>query len=116
CVDSGRIDYLAVVPSNTLLPLVTALVTGAFFLAFLFGLYWLAALVLALLAAIGWICASRIASRADEEPVDLGLGASAPVHHQANYAPGWCGSLGLLAADATLHGSLLFGFAYLWTI
>ncbi len=116
CVNSGRIDYLAVVPTNSWLPVVTAAVTGLFFLAFLLGLYWVAAVVLALLAAMGWIWAKKIVSHADEGPIDIGLGETAYVHHQARFAPGWCGSLGLLVADATMYGSLLFGFAYLWTI
>src|SRR5690606_2180950 len=116
CVTSGRLDYVAVVPGNTLLPFVTACVTGVFFLAFLLSLYWVAALVLPVIAALGWTWARRIASREDQGRVDIGLGASAPVHHEATFAPGWCGSLAFLAADATMFASLLFGFAYLWTI
>ena len=30
--------------------------------------------------------------------------------------PGWWGSMFLLLADATLFGSLIFGFAFLWTV
>jgi len=116
CVADGRLDYLAIVPGNSWLPFVTAVITGLFFLAFLLKLYWAAALLLMGIAAAGWIWARQLGSREDEGPVDIGLGQRARVHHEAEYAPGWCGSLGLLAADATMYGSLLFGFAYLWTI
>ena len=116
CVNSGRPDYLAVVPGNSALPFVTALVTGLFFVSVLIGVYWGAAVALAALAAIGWKWAAAIAARGDEAPVEVGLGLKLAVHHQARFAPGWCGSLGLIAADVACYGSLLFGFVYLWTI
>ena len=116
CVTDGRLDYLAIVPGNSWLPFITAVITGLFFLAFLAGLYWGAVIILAVIAATGWIWARQIGSREDQGPIDVGLGQRAQVHYEAASAPGWCGSLVLLAADATMYGSLLFGFAYLWTI
>lgn len=115
-VTDGRPDYLALVPGNSWLPLVTAVITGLFFLSFLGGLYKVASMVLVAIAAAGWVWASRLGSRQDEGLIDIGLGLKAPPHHEVPNAPGWCGSLVLLVADTALYASLLFGFAYLWTI
>ena len=116
CGVDGRLDYLAIVPGNSWLPFATALITGLFFLAFLVGLYWVAAIMLGGIAALGWMWARQLGSREDTGPIEIGLGQRAQVHFEAAHAPGWCGSLVLLAADAALYASLLFGFAYLWTI
>lgn len=48
--------------------------------------------------------------------VDIGLGKTALTHREAPGAPGWWGASFLLVADATLLASLLFGYAFLWTI
>ena len=55
--------------------------------------------------------------RADDLPAqDIGHGLSLPPATATDRAPGWWGSVFLLTANATFFGSLLFGFAFLWTV
>ncbi|MCO6050230.1 cytochrome c oxidase subunit I [Mesorhizobium sp. RP14(2022)] len=113
---TGRTDFVAVVPGNTSLPIITAAVTGLFFLSLLFGFYWLALAPLAGVVLLGWRWAWTLGSHEDLGPLDAGRGEALPAHWEAREAPGWVGSLFLLGADATLGASLLFGYAFLWTI
>ncbi|MBE7184050.1 MAG: cytochrome c oxidase subunit I [Methylobacterium mesophilicum] len=113
---TGRPDHIAVVPGNTCLPIVTAAVTGLFFLSLLFGFYALALVPLGLVALLGWHWAWQLGARADLGPLSAGRGQMLPTHWEAREAPGWMGSLFLLGADGTLGVSLLFGYAFLWTI
>jgi len=52
---SGRLDHIVVLPGNTSLPIWTAVVTGAFFMAMLLGFYWGAPLPLIGVAVSGLI-------------------------------------------------------------
>ena len=113
---SGRADHIIVLPGNTMLPLWTALVTGAFFVLMLLGLYWLAPLPLIGVAVLGWRWAWALGRREDVGPLPTGSGQTALTHAEVQDPPGWWGSLFLLAADAAFFGSLLFGYAYLWTV
>lgn len=113
---SGRIDHVVVLPGNTLLPLLTAVAVGVFFVAVLLKWFWLVPLALAAVAALAWRWAHELGATSDTGLIDIGLGETAPVHRESEEAPGWWGSRLLLVADATLFISLLFGFAYLWTI
>jgi cytochrome c oxidase subunit I+III len=113
---TGAIDHVVILPGNSRLPLVTAVVTGGFFLSMLFGFYWLALVPLAGVTALGWRWAWMLGSREDVGAVDIGHGQTAPIHREARGAPGWWGSTLLLVADGTLFASLLFGYAFLWVI
>jgi cytochrome c oxidase subunit I+III len=115
-VASGRPDYLVVYPGNTALPILMAAVTGGAFFGMLAKMYWLvpiAALGVAVLAA-RW--AWTLGARTDAGLVDVGLGLAVRPATEAADPPGWWGSTFLLLANATFFGSLLFGYAFLWTI
>ncbi|OWK30456.1 cytochrome c oxidase subunit I [Sphingomonas dokdonensis] len=113
---SGRLDHIVVLPGNTSLPIWTAAVTGAFFVAMLLGLYWIAPVPLIGVAVLGWRWAAVLGRRTDIGPLPLGGGETAVTHWEARDPPGWWGSVFVLLADATFFGSLLFGYAYLWTV
>jgi cytochrome c oxidase subunit I+III len=113
---SGRLEQLIVLPGNSWLPLATALATGAFFVAVLVKLYWVAPVAAALVALLACCWAWGLGERTDRGPVDVGCGQAALPHREAADAPGHWGSIFTLIADATLFVSLLFGYAYLWTI
>ncbi|GGB55204.1 cytochrome c oxidase subunit I [Blastomonas aquatica] len=110
---SGRSEAVAVLPSNTMRPMVTALTIGVFFLAMLAGLYWVAAAVIVLIAAV---CASWIRlvapAHAGYAPVPDRI-ESLPASPSYPHALGWWGSAVLLTANASLFGSLLFAVAFL---
>jgi len=113
---SGAPDYRVVYPGNTRLPIVMAAVTGLFFLAILLKIYWLAPFALAGVAALGLRWAWSLGQHRDIGPVAVGQGAMLPHAAEVDRSPGWWGSLFLLVADAVLFGSLVFGYAFLFTI
>ncbi|KRE17739.1 cytochrome B [Bosea sp. Root381] len=115
-IASGRLSEIVVLPGNSWLPIVTAAVTGCFFLAMLFGFYWLAPVALIAVIVLAWHWAGSLGSRADLGPIDAGRGERAPAHHEMKEAPGWWGSVFALTADATFFMSLLFGYAFLATV
>ncbi|PTE23402.1 cytochrome c oxidase subunit I [Cereibacter changlensis JA139] len=115
-ISTGRPEYLVILPGNTMLPISMAFVTGFFFLGLLIKVYWLVPLaavgVIAL--ALRWVWG--LGSRQDQGPQEVGRGLSLPPVSEVADPPGWWGMLFLLLADATLFGSLLFGYAFLWTV
>ncbi|WP_298232543.1 cytochrome c oxidase subunit I [uncultured Azohydromonas sp.] len=112
-MNSGRVEQLVVLPGNTALPIVTAAVTGLFFLSLLFKLYWATPLCAAVLLALAWRWAWVLGRDSGSGAVDIGGGVRVAPHREAAEAPGWWGSIFTLVADAALFGSLLFGLAYL---
>jgi cytochrome c oxidase subunit I+III len=115
-VATGAPRYVTVFPGNTALPILMSGITGLFFLGMLTKFYWLVPV-----SAIGVIaCALTWAwslTRAKAEgPVPVGRGLSLPVASEVADPPGWWGSVFLLLADGTFFGSLLFGYAFLWTV
>ncbi|MGU9982248.1 cytochrome c oxidase subunit I [Phreatobacter sp. HK31-P] len=115
-IQSGRVTEIVVLPGNSLLPVLTALATGSFFLAMLFGLYWLTPLSLVAVTVLVWLWAWHIGARRDVGPVDTGGGVTVPPHHEAAEAPGWWGSIFTLVADASFFMALIFGYAFLATV
>ena len=113
---SGAVDHVVILPGNSRLPLITAVMTGGFFLSLLFGYYWLALLPLAGVSALAWRWLWVLGALSDVGLVPIGCGQTAPIHREVRGSPGWWGSSLLLVADGTLFTSLLFGYAFLWVI
>ncbi len=115
-ITTGAVDHVVVLPGNTRLPIITAAVTGSFFLCLLFGFYWLALVPVAGVIALGWHWAWTLGWQEDLGRVSIRPGETALTHRETAGAPGWWGSVFLLVSDATLLGSLLFGYAFLWVV
>ncbi|WP_439546219.1 cytochrome c oxidase subunit I [Sandarakinorhabdus sp.] len=113
---SGTPDQIILLPGNSLLPLWTAMLAGGFFLSILGGVYWLAPLFLAAVAVCGWRWAWTLGHRDDVGPQDAGCDIVLPTQGETAGSPGHWASLFAITADATLFATLLFGYAYLWTI
>jgi cytochrome c oxidase subunit I+III len=65
---------------------------------------------------MAWRWAWSLGDRTDRGLRDVGRGESLPLAAERPGAPAWWGSVFLLLADATFFGSLIFGYAFLWTI
>lgn len=113
---TGRPEYIVLLPGNSLLPLVMAIMTGGFFLSILGGVYALAPVFLVAVAACGWRWAWPVGQREDLGPIDAGCDLALPIHGEAPGSPGYWGSVLAIVADGTLFATLVFGYAYLWTI
>ncbi|TFL18353.1 cytochrome c oxidase subunit I [Jannaschia formosa] len=115
-VASGRPVQVVVLPGNTALPIAMSAATGGIFLGLLLKTYWLvplAALVVAAMA-IRWVWC--LGTDADAGPQAVGHGLRLPLASDSADPPGWWGSLFLIGTSLTLFGSLLFGYAFLWTV
>ncbi|MGR3467200.1 MAG: cytochrome c oxidase subunit I [Shimia sp.] len=113
---TGRPTQIVRLPGNTRLPLAMALVTGCIFAALLFKQYWAVPIALAGVVALALRWAWTLGARGETGLQDAGHGLSLPLASDSADPPGWWGSSFLLVANATLFGSLLFGYAFLWTI
>ena len=109
-------EQVVVLPGNSWTPLVAALCLAVFFAGFLVKVYWLAALGAALAAAAFVFWAWHDTGSGAPERMDAGLGHTLPLHHATSRPPGYWGAILTLLADATLYGSLLFAFFFLWTV
>ncbi|WP_144183443.1 cytochrome c oxidase subunit I [Elioraea rosea] len=113
---TGRIEQIVVLPGNSALPFIMALVTGGFFLSMLAGLYWIAPAPVLGVVVLACRWAWQGGARADVGPLQIGRGERAPPHPETTSTPGWWGSVFTLCADATFFASLVFGFAFLWVV
>ncbi|MBF9044370.1 cytochrome ubiquinol oxidase subunit I [Rhodobacterales bacterium HKCCE4037] len=115
-IASGRPEALAVYPSNTTLPIRMAAVTGVFFLSLLLKVYWLTPFAVIAVAAFAVRWAWSLGATRDAGPQLIGRDMQVPLAIETEKPPGWWGSAFLLVANATFFGSLLFGYAFLWSI
>ncbi|MFV0623193.1 cytochrome c oxidase subunit I [Sphingomonas sp. ac-8] len=113
---TGAPDHIAILPGNSWHPIAVAAMLGGFFLAMLAGLYALAPLALVGVATLGWRWAWNNGARHDIGLLPAGPDRDLPTSREASGTTGWWGSLFALGASATLFVSLLFGYAFLWTV
>jgi cytochrome c oxidase subunit I+III len=115
-VATGKPDFHVIYPGNTRLPIIMAAITGVFFVSLLFKVYWTVPLAVIGVAFLAWRWAWSLGRKTDMPPRWIGHGLTLANANEVGRSPGWWGSVFLLTADATLFGSLLFGFAFLWTV
>ena len=87
----GEPSQVVVLPGNSVLPFLLAVVTSTSFLAPLFDAYIVAGLALVGVVALALVWAWGLGARADEGPVDAGHGAKLPLASESPDPPGWWG-------------------------
>ncbi|MGD9614563.1 MAG: cytochrome c oxidase subunit I [Alphaproteobacteria bacterium] len=113
---SGRLEQVVRLPRQTYLPLVTAIMTGVFFVAVLLKLYWVAVAGFAAAIATLFLWTHDTGATADQGSVPAGHRERVPFHFEETEAPStWAMTLAL-AGDAAAFASLAFGFLFLWVI
>jgi cytochrome c oxidase subunit I+III len=115
-IATGQPDFHVIYPGNTRLPILMAAVTGVFFLSLLLKFYWTVPVAVIGVAVLVWRWVWALGRTEDLPAQDIGHGIALPNAASVDRSPGWWGSLFLLTANATFFGSLLFGFAFLWTV
>ncbi len=111
---SGAPDQLIVLPTQTYLPLCTALATAAAVLTMLFHLYALAVIATLVTAGLLVRTGQSAGLARDYGPLPVGLGVSVPPHTEVSGSPPWLALIMTLIADATSFTCLVFGALYLW--
>ena len=111
---SGQLEHVVRLPRQTYLPLVTAVLTGGFFLSLLFKLYWLTPFALVAVVASFLLWSVDAGDRRDLDDLPVGHGISLPLHTQVGRPASWWAMSLALVADATAFISLLFGGLFLW--
>jgi cytochrome c oxidase subunit I+III len=115
-VTTGRVEQIVRLPNRTFIPLVTAVITGLFFVAVLFKLYVLALIALAAVVAAVMMWTPDSGERQDHGALPIGNGDSAVLHSEAASPPSLWAIWLALAADATAFASLGFGLLFLWVV
>ncbi|WP_410217365.1 cytochrome c oxidase subunit I [Paracoccus sp. (in: a-proteobacteria)] len=113
---SGRPDHVAVLATNTALPVATSAAIGSFFAAMLAGFYWLAPLGIIATLIAAWRWGAIMGVERDLPAAHVAPGLELPLHYQVRNTLAYTGCVALLMADATLFGSLLFGVGFLTVV
>ena len=111
---SGQANQIIILPRPTYLPLVTAIATGAFFVALLFKAYFLAPVFAAATLALFLFWTRNGDARTDRGALPAGKDCHLPAHFESQDAPSILAIRLTLVANATLFSSLLFGGLFLW--
>lgn len=113
---TGEVEHVIILPRRTYLPLWTALATGSFFLALLFGQYWLAPFCAVLVVGLFLVWPSSLGQTRDRGAVDIGRGEVALLDGEAPDNVTVLANRTALVTDGTLFTSLLFGGLFLLVV
>ncbi len=110
----ARPNQIIILPRQTYLPLITALVTGLFFVSLLAKLYVIAplALLAVILLFLRWTPNEAVQTTGSE--LYAGKGLVLPPHFESGDPPSLMAMRLTLLVTATLFTSLLFGGLFLW--
>lgn len=112
---SARPEYLLQLPGPGWSPMMAALGTAGFFLLLTFKMEALAAAcgVLAVVMILRWLWDAD--GGAHHPPVDIGGGLRLPVYCTGKSAHSWWAMIMLVIVCASIFGSLVFAYLFLWT-
>lgn len=110
---TGQPRSIAILPGNTLLPLVTAIAISLFVGVMLAQVYVLAPVALGLIVIAVWQWGSVMGTDRDHPAVSVAPGIDLPLHWQTRATLAYTGAVATLVADGTLYATLLFGVGFL---
>ncbi len=113
---TGAPEHVIVLPRRTYLPLWTALATASFFLAMLFGQYWLAPFGALLTLVLFLFWPVTLGQKEDFGPVEIGMGENAVLDVECTSNVTVLANRAALVMNATLFSSLLFGGLFLLVV
>jgi cytochrome c oxidase subunit I+III len=111
---TGAPNQIIVFPKNSYWPLISALLTGAFFLCFLIKIYILAPLFFIATIVSFFFWAKNPDAKRDRGEVSAGNNLYIPLHYEHADAPSIFAVRVALMSNATLFACLLFGGLFLW--
>ncbi|RJE78930.1 cbb3-type cytochrome c oxidase subunit I [Paracoccus sp. JM45] len=110
---SGKPDHIAVLASNTALPVLTSLAIGSFFGLMLAGLYWLTPIGIVATLVMAWRWGTIMGVDYDPPWIEVAPLLTLPTHFSVTNTLAYTGCVALLVADGTVFASLLFGLGFL---
>ncbi|RRH72768.1 cytochrome c oxidase subunit I [Falsigemmobacter faecalis] len=113
---SGEARHVAVLPSNSALPILSAAVIGGFVLLMLSSFYVAAGCWLFAVAAVFWQWQRWMGSAQGEDLIPAAPGLYLPVHHEVPDSLARSGLICLLIANGALFGCFLFSLGFLSVI
>nr|WP_244465657.1 cytochrome c oxidase subunit I [Devosia chinhatensis] len=113
---TGAPEHVIILPRRTYLPLYTAMATASFFLAMLFGQYWLAPFGAVLTLVMFLLWPRDLGQKRDMGPVDIGRGEQAVLDVECATNVSILANRAALVMNATLFSSLLFGGLFLLVV
>ncbi|MFD1253758.1 Cytochrome c oxidase subunit 1 [Devosia equisanguinis] len=113
---TGAAEQVIILPQRTFLPLWTALATGSFFLAFLFGQYWLAPFAALVTLGLFLLWPATLGQKRDIGPIEIGMGETAPLDAESPHNVSVLANRTALVMNATLFSSLVFGGLFLLVV
>ncbi|SMQ85372.1 cytochrome c oxidase subunit I+III [Devosia lucknowensis] len=113
---TGAPEHVIVLPRRTYLPLWTAIATASFFLAMLFGQYWLAPFGALATLVLFLFWPTTIGQKKDFGPVDIGMGERAVLDVESPHNVSVLANRAAVVMNATLFSSLLFGGLFLLVV
>ncbi len=113
---TGAPEHVIILPRRTYLPLWTALATASFFLAMLFGQYWLAPFGAVATLVLFLLWPTSLGQKRDLGPVDIGMGERAVLDVESLSNVSVLANRAAIVMNATLYASLLFGGLFLLVV
>jgi cytochrome c oxidase subunit I+III len=113
---TGAPEHVIILPRRTYLPLWTALATASFFLAMLFGQYWLAPFGAVLTLVLFLLWPGSLGQKRDFGPVEIGMGENAVLDVESLSNVSVLANRSAIVMNATLFSSLLFGGLFLLVV
>ncbi len=114
-VIEARPEQIIRLPHPTWVPLLAAVATAVVFLFLIFQAYVVSAVAAGVVLVLLWLWLWRTEEQPAGATGPAGMGFDLPVGDSGPSSHSWWGVALLLLVDASMFGSLVFGYYFLWT-